>query len=57
MARVDIIITEWTCVVSLYYRGVIGYILRDFKNAPFYILCLFHMIYFRMFTSSFYNIL
>ena len=25
MARVEIIITEWTWVVSLYYRGVIGY--------------------------------
>ena len=25
MARVEIIITEWTLVVSLYYRGVIGY--------------------------------
>ena len=27
------------------------YILRDFKNAPFYILCLFHMINFRYFFS------
>ena len=25
MARVEIIISEWTWVVSLYYRGVIGY--------------------------------
>ena len=25
MARVEIIITEWTWVVSLYDRGVIGY--------------------------------
>ena len=25
MKRVEIIITEWTWVVSLYYRGVIGY--------------------------------
>ena len=25
MARVEIIITEWTWVVSLYYRVVIGY--------------------------------
>ena len=25
MTRVEIIITEWTWVVSLYYRGVIGY--------------------------------
>ena len=25
MARVEIIITKWTWVVSLYYRGVIGY--------------------------------
>ena len=25
MAKVEIIITEWTWVVSLYYRGVIGY--------------------------------
>ena len=28
-------------------------ILRDFKNAPFYILCLFHMIDFRMFSLPF----
>ena len=25
MTRVEIIITEWTWVVSLYYRGAIGY--------------------------------
>ena len=25
MARVEIIITEWTWVVSLYYKGVIDY--------------------------------
>ena len=25
MTRVEIIITEWTCVFLLYYRGVIGY--------------------------------
>ena len=25
MSRVEIIITEWTWVVSLYIRGVIGY--------------------------------
>ena len=31
--------------------------LRDFKNAPFYILCLFHMIDFRMFSLSFFNLL
>ena len=29
------------------------YLLRDFKNAPFYILCLFHMINLRMFSLSF----
>ena len=29
------------------------YILRDFKNAPFYILCLFHMINLMMFSLSF----
>ena len=29
------------------------YILRDLKNAPFYILCLFHMIDLRMFYLSF----
>ena len=29
-------------------------ILRDFKNAPFYILCLFHMINLRMFSLSFF---
>ena len=28
-------------------------ILRDFKNAPFYILCLFHMINLRMYSLSF----
>ena len=33
------------------------YILRDFKNAPFYILCLFHMVYLRMVSSSFYKLL
>ena len=27
-------------------------ILRDFKNAPFYILCLFHMIGLRMFSLT-----
>ena len=26
MTRAEIIITEWTWVVSLYYRGVIGYL-------------------------------
>ena len=25
MPRVEIVITEWTWVVSLYYRGAIGY--------------------------------
>ena len=25
MTRVEIIITEWTWVVPLYYRGVVGY--------------------------------
>ena len=29
------------------------FILRDFKNAPFYILCLFHMINLRMFFYHF----
>ena len=29
-------------------------ILRDFKNAPFYILCLFHMVNLRMFSLSFF---
>ena len=28
-------------------------ILRDFKNAPFYILCLFHMIHLAMFSLQF----
>ena len=28
-------------------------ILRDFKNAPFYIFCLFHMIELRMFLYHF----
>ena len=32
-------------------------ILRDFKNAPFYILCLFHMIDLRMFSLSFFFLL
>ena len=29
-------------------------LLRDFKNAPFYILCLFHMINLRMYSLSFF---
>ena len=33
------------------------YILRDFKNAPFYILCLFHMINLRMYSLSFFILL
>ena len=32
-------------------------ILRDFKNAPFYILCLFHMLNLRMFYLSYFIIL
>ena len=32
-------------------------ILRDFKNAPFCILCLFHMIDLRMFSLSFFILL
>ena len=32
-------------------------ILRDFKSAPFYILCLFHMIDLRMFYLSFFILL
>ena len=32
-------------------------ILRGFKNAPFYILCLFHMIDLRMFSLSFFILL
>ena len=32
-------------------------ILRDFKNAPFYILCFFHMIDLRMFSVSFFILL
>ena len=34
MARVEIIINEWTWVVSLYYRGVIGYNFR-WQNIAF----------------------
>ena len=30
-----------------------GNILRDFKNAPFYIICLFLMINLRMYSLSF----
>ena len=30
------------------------FILRDFRNAPFYIHCLFHMINLRMFSLSFF---
>ena len=30
----------------------LGHIQRDFKNAPFYILCLFHMIHLRVFSLS-----
>ena len=33
------------------------YILRDFRNAPFYILCLFHMMDLRMFSLSFFILL
>ena len=33
------------------------YILRDFRNAPFYIHCLFHMIDLRMFSFSFFILL
>ena len=32
-------------------------IMRDFKNAPFYILCLFHMINLRMLSLSFFILL
>ena len=32
-------------------------ILRDFKNAPFYILCQFHMTNLRMFSLSFFILL
>ena len=36
MARVEIIITEWTWVVSLYYSGVIGYNFPEFwQNIAF----------------------
>ena len=33
------------------------HILRDFKNAPFYILCLFHMVDLMMFSLSFFSLL
>ena len=33
-------------------QKVFPYILRDFKNAPFYILCLFHMINLSVFSLS-----
>ena len=34
--------------------SILNYILRDFKNAPFYILCFFNMIDLRMFSLSFF---
>ena len=46
----------WLCCVGLNWsyngQGSDGYILRDFKNAPFYILCLYHMIDLKMFSLS-----
>ena len=33
---------------------MLDYILSDFRNAPFYIHCLFHIIDLRMFSLSFY---
>ena len=40
---------------SVQHKRYAGFtcILRDFKNAPFYILCLFHMGKLRMFSLSF----
>ena len=40
--------------VSEYLWYTHACLLRDFKNAPFYILCLFHMIDLRMFSLSFF---
>ena len=52
---------QWTTLTLLYVASWemplvskgLKCILRDFKNAPFYILCLFHMICFRKFSLSF----
>ena len=47
------------CVIFVLkeYLSRTEYILRDFKNAPFCILCLFHMINLRMFSLLFFILL
>ena len=44
-------------VMCLFLCWSVMYILRDFRNAPFYIHCLFHMINLRMFSISFFILL
>ena len=39
-------------IVSVYFYNHL-YILRDFRNAPFYIHCLFNMVNLRIFSLSF----
>ena len=38
---------------EVYTRGCLHHILRDLRNAPFYIHCLFHLVDSRMFSLSF----
>ena len=42
-----------TCLQEMSFRSYSVTILRDIKNAAFYILCLFPMIDLRMFSLSF----
>ena len=51
----SVIIRSPKNVCNIAKRILLTYsILRDYKNAPFYILCLFHMIDLRMFSLSFF---
>ena len=42
-----------SCSDTIYTKGI----LRDFRNAPFYIHCLFHIINLRMFSLLFFILL
>ena len=52
-----LVVTCWERADRLADIGGVCCILRDFKKAPFNIFCLFNMIYLRIFSSSFYNLL
>ena len=41
---------------ALFVEGARNYILKDFRNAPIYIHCLFHMADLRMFPTSFLSV-